>query len=314
MKLSKNELIQLAKLLDKNYSLSQCNEIMNLSLDLSTIDNFNIEKMLLKSIPKKYIIYVTFLIKVVPISSAILYAVEIVDEIDMMKQKLMKQSVYPLFIFVLSFITLLLFSNVVIPELLQSFDEIESNFIITLVYIIQWICIVLCLVLFIIFIIVFIMYFRMKEDKELYYRFFTLDVLKQWHSYMFITFYSILLNKGLSTKDALLCIQQSVQEKLMFHLVYDFNQRLKKGISFDEIISQTTLLSKMSKQYFIIGMYGSNVLDDLNNFLEAQRALWLQQIQYICIGLQVLSYSFVAILMICVYQIMLLPLEMFETM
>ena len=61
-----------------------------------------------------------------------------------------------------------------------------------------------------------------------------------------------------------------------------------------------------------IGIITSSISELLEIFMQQQELIWKKKVKKIGIFIQLLSYSFVAILVLVVYQLMLLPLSMLE--
>ncbi len=288
---------------------------MQLKLDTDSNHEYRMEEVISTIIPKKYVLYFRFFVQVTSVANALLNAIEIVDNIQQLKQMFIKQSMYPLLIFLFSFITLVLFSNYVIPQLLRSFNELEPGFIIYVVYFIQWLCIGGIGLFFVFIICCMVLAHKMNDDEQLYKKWFSkLSVLKEFHSYYFSMFYNVLSLKGMSSMDSLMCMEEVFRKSIIVHLIREIRYELHKGNEFISIIEGSNLLSITCKQYFMLGMLNQSLTSDLKNYLEMQKDIWIKQIKTISIIIQGVSYMFVGILMICVYQIMLLPLEMFGNM
>lgn len=74
---------------------------------------------------------------------------------------------------------------------------------------------------------------------------------------------------------------------------------------------QTCLyLSETFQSYYLIGSHNGDLNSALVAFMDWQQQRWFRLIHKVSIGVQLLSYAFVGVLVISVYQIMLLPLQM----
>ncbi|MEG0824104.1 MAG: type II secretion protein F, partial [Erysipelotrichaceae bacterium] len=66
------------------------------------------------------------------------------------------------------------------------------------------------------------------------------------------------------------------------------------------------------KKLCVIGIQASSFNDILKEYLVLQMNLWNKKIKRISVFIQIVAYSFVGIMVILMYQVMLLPLNMIE--
>ena len=66
--------------------------------------------------------------------------------------------------------------------------------------------------------------------------------------------------------------------------------------------------------YFGIGYRNGNLNDSLLSFQRSCEIKWDKWISIISTIVSIVSYSFVGVLLICVYQIMLIPLDLLNQM
>ncbi len=307
------QLKQLASLLEQGYPLDRCLHLMQYQ-ETKHSNYFEMCDFIKNHVSAQMYVYISFFFEVCSYSEAIQHALAISQTKKSMKQLFLKDALYPICIFFMSFFTLLLFANYVIPQLLESFDTIQNSPLIFAVYIIQYSSIIFLLVLVLGTISWFILKQQLKKDKSCYvYWNQKVPFLQSIQSYYFCLYYDLLSSKGLSSIDCLEGMLLVNEKQMGIHIVQEVKYQLKKGVNFMQCIEHNPFLCSICKQYFMIGILNGNIHSDLQSYLVHQQEIWKRKIKQICMTIQFIAYICIGILMICVYQIMLLPLEMFQT-
>lgn len=253
-----------------------------------------------------------FFIELTSLHEAIQSAISMRNFESQIKGKLIKQTAYPLFIFVFSFVTIYLFSNYIIPQLLNNFEASET-YLFDIVIFIKNISVLLVGVLLIslCFLVLFKYSYKLKIlfcEKTI----FMIPFIKSVVSYYLSSYLIELQSKGLSTKQAFKFLMGMNEKSLLNYVVLGINERLCNGIDLSVCINENRFLSKGFKLHYVIGSSTNNYEKSLNDFCNYQEKRWFQLIKRISTTVQIMSYSLVGVLVICVYQIMLIPLQMLE--
>lgn len=270
-----------------------------------------IEKMILQGQKGKFYEHLSFFLPLTSLPEAIYSAYHMRSFEKDSTSKLTKKSAYPLFIFILSSASIYLFTTFIIPQLLNGFSIETNNILFDFLNVIQWIS-TLAIILLFLFIIVVIILNKNKNLHNWSYcnliRYFSF--VKEYLSYYLSGYLKELRNHGFSSKEAINYMKYMQGEKYLSYLCKDLNEGLNQGKDMQDLIQSSLVLDQNFKLHYAIGVLNTTLDDSLNSYLETIELKWNHMITKISMGIQILSYSFVGILMICVYQIMLLPLEM----
>ncbi len=230
-----------------------------------------------------------------------------------MRDKIIKKCTYPLFILLFSFVTVYLFSEYIIPQLLNNFGEKTSSLFAIVLLIKQTaIIIAVCFKLIIVFIICFIISYRFKIVTIPFICIF-FPLFKDFLAYRLSGYLFELNSTGLSTKECFIFLCKLKQNSSLYYLSMNIAEQLKQGMDLERIIETSSLLSKRFKLCYSIGS-GTNTFEEtLNQFNQISEERFNFYIRYISLAIQIIAYVFVAVLIICVYQIMLIPLNMLES-
>lgn len=258
--------------------------------------------------------HLSFFINITSLADSITCALCLQKFQNNMKSKLLKESMYPVFIFIFAFLTMLFFQGFVIPQLLLSFDTAQSDTstmimitimrFITFAFIIILACIIaLCLCM------------KFKKLPEFFYiRIRRFGITKAFVSYQLAGYCKEMERFGLSTRKIFSFLLQ-VKENYFFHAcVNDIFLSIEQGIDFIEVLESQFDLNEMFCLCYRIGAKSNTLQQTLDDFIKLQEQQFIKQMKRFSMLIQSISYSFVAILVIFVYQIMLVPLQMLETM
>jgi len=306
-----------SQLISKGYSLRHTLQLLNKDdkhLIVAIEKGENIETIIRNSCKGRLGVFVSFFLHTTSVANALNCAIAMYCFEQTLRKKLVKQTAYPLFILVVSFLSVILFSNVIIPQLVQNF-EVKESIVFKIVEVINYVSLSLLLIL----IALICMIALCKFSKRLTYRFGLfairyISVVREWMSYYLSNYLVELDHHGMSTKHAFQFLQDIKDQPLLYIVVKKIYFDLQNGVELMQSIQQTPMISKNFKLHFSIGSSTNTFAETLATYRDLQEKQWMNQIKRISIFVQLLSYSFVGILVICVYQIMLVPLQILERM
>lgn len=306
--------ILLASLLDCGYSIDTCLKIMNIkNIDLKKyIDNgYRIEDVILQGQKGKFYSHLSFFVQFMSLSKAIYCSFQMNEFERNSIKNIYKKCAYPIFIFCISMISIFLFSNYIIPQLIINFENIDRSIFINVVNITKYICIVLIFIFFLVLIIicyakVSFRFYNFLHKKWLYH----IPLFNSYISYFLSGYMKELNNHGLSSLQSFIYLSKLEENRSLSLVVNSINEDLYSGKELNEIIVSNVYLDNDFKMYFGIGYKNGNLNDSLSAYIKSTEIKWERQISTLSLSITVLSYSFVGVLLICVYQIMLIPLDL----
>ena len=310
-------------LLDENRPLEEILKILSQDGNEETIDYLyqnlrkgqTLEKVLQGmsgKIPQQLIFFLHFL----PFAQAIKLSLELTKFEKSLKNRLSSILVYPLSLAAMAFGVLFLFTYFVLPSILATFEglNMENELLVTLIGIMNIICYLILGLTLLIGITYLILKAKNKVlDLWLFLHRFNLDKTnKRYVSYIFARYWQELLKRGLSTKQALEVLVKFQSKPEISFLASQFIQSFSSGKDFKKTVENYYLDSR----FIIISQMGYEV----NSFPQALNEYcglvekWIDnKLHQVSVLVQIFAYGFIGIIVIMVYQAMMMPLSLLET-
>ena len=310
-------------LLEENRPLEEIFNILGQDGNEETIDYLyenlrkgmsleNVLKGLNGKIPQQLVFFLRFL----PFAQAIKLALELTKFEKSLKNRLSSILVYPLSLAAMAFGVLFLFTYFVLPSILATFDglNVENKLLVSLIDSMNIICyLILGLTLLISFIYLILKAKNKILDLWLFLHRFGLDKTnKRYVSYIFARYWQELLKRGLSTKQALEVLVKFQSKPEISFLASQFIQSFSARKDFKKTVGNSYLDSR----FVIISQIGYEV----NSFPQALNEYcglvekWIDnKLHQLSIIVQIIAYGFIGIIVIMVYQAMMMPLSLLET-
>ncbi len=133
-------------------------------------------------------------------------------------------------------------------------------------------------------------------------------------SFLFAGYLLELIHQGVPTYTALQFLENVSEETIFSVLQRRIMHRLEQGTDMLSAIEQESLIHDTCKQSFRIGISTNSLQSMLAVYLKQQELEWGRRLKKSALGIQCVSYIFVGIVVLLVYQIMLIPLSMLEQM
>ena len=309
--------ILFASLLENGYSVDDCLLIMNEKINIKKYmeEGKKLEELILQGQNGVFYDHLSFFIQFMSLSKSIYSAFQIQKFEKESIKMIQKKCTYPIFILCISFISIYLFTNYIIPQLMYSFDQFCENIFIKLVYFIDNVCKFIVILLLILIILYFLSKYSNKFHYYLYkHCLFYVPFYKSYLSYFLSGYMHELNAQGLSSLHSFQYLSKLKQNRSLSYLVKNINRGLYEGNELYQLIVQSKYLDKDFKMYFVIGYRNSNLNDSLSSFQRSCEIKWDKWISIISTIVSIVSYGFVGVLLICVYQIMLIPLDLLNQM
>ena len=231
-----------------------------------------------------------------------------------LKSKWIKRSAYPLFIFVSAFILLFIFTNYLIPMMLESFQQNDRFlFFMWVTGIFRVLCIggvFLCIL------VLFLIWYLYRHKQDMIYlvlhsvRLTRLASL--FVSFLFAGYLLELMKQGIPTYTALHYLENVSKGTLFSVLQKRIMLQLSQGIELLHAIEKEKLIHDACKRTFRIGITTNSLQTMLEVYLKQQEFDWERRLKKSAFFIQCVSYLFVGVIVLLVYQIMLIPLSMLE--
>lgn len=275
-----------------------------------------LEEILVKQGNGRFYEHLQFFLRITSLHTAIDSALRLYDFERTLLVTFVKKAAYPFCMFLFAYVLLLIFSTSIIPQMLNSFDQGEDfQGLLLLIALIQGICRMLALIS----ILGLGMLLYLKHHPHIR----TAWILKSKklcalashvQSYLFSGYMIELLKQGISTRVAFQYLQQVRKDTLFAMLMRRITKRLQEGVDVLTIIEEEVLLNEAFTMSFRIGSSCGTLCAMLQSNLKQQERIWEQLLKKAVIAIQCLAYSFVGIVVLLVYQVMLIPLSMLEQM
>lgn len=287
----------------------------DLNLQRYLEQGMDIKEILLQGHKGSFYEHMRFFLPITSLQEAISSSISMEAFEKNVKQKFMKQTSYPMIIFLFSFVTLYVFSSMIIPQLMQSFDlEHEQSFLRSGVSIMQSFASAFFVI--VLAVLALLLVARIHQgSKIILLRYCRSTTLPQAIcSYRLAGYYAQLIHHGIPTRHAFTFLTQLDQASLMSLCVKQIVAQLEDGKELTEILAENMWISKEFLQCWRIGLHTQDMETALKQYMERQEDVWMIQIKRAGIVIQAVAYGFVGLMVILVYQIMLVPLQILETM
>lgn len=314
--MKESDLLLLITYLKHGYSLQEAlpyfpkaYQLMNQKLE----DGNSFESLLVHYVPKAIKADFCLYIQMMSIESALEAAIDHHTIHHLLQSEIQKKSIYPLFLLGLAFSLLQLFSQFVVPLIFTSFTMMNNND--TLFTYIQWMELICNLTMCLIFIFMIISCLCLHPKIKKYLILTSCRYLKGLRIYISYTFASAilpLLSQGIPTIDMMLHLSnhnilwiRSIARRIHLDLSqgYEFTDSFQQSGYFDHELIQTIER----------GLSLSSLESMITFYIELSKNKLLKLIKQLTLFIQICAYTFIALLVVLVFQIMLLPLSILET-
>lgn len=276
-----------------------------------------IEQFLELYFPKKYCIYLKPFSLLLPfVRSLSLTRGCIYDEKEY-RVNTLKELLYPLLLFVGTWLGLSVFTFLCFPTLISLFHNfsMDSNFLLVIQIVFKGICI--CLFILIICSCILVLLWRNKHCQLIFYDFICKvskhNFIKLYQSSLFARFYKQCIVSGISTKESLQLLQTIEMHPILNLICKTVENDLIKGIQIEKAL-QNNYLDRTLIQYMKVAIYSSTMDEMLNGYIKINEAKMKRSIKRFAKGCQLVSYGCIGFIIIIVYQILILPLTLMAQM
>lgn len=303
----------IADLLDKGYSFKDTLSFLGY-INHPILDELekgtDLKDVLLLYSKGNFGAHLRFFLHITSIQNAIYSSLELCDFEKNLWKKLSRQCSYPMLIFFFSYLTLTFFQNFIIPSLVSNFNSSETVNMLKVLNVLSILSHFLTLGILVIFLTVFLFVFY----KPLRFTIFDIlkkyiNIVKEMVSYILSGYLLQMEKRGLSSRQSFYFLTQLDEYSIIYHVSNDMQLKLTAGLPYDEVIQSSIYLSKRMKQSYLIGMKSLKLCSSLENYMNICEETFYQLMKKTGLFIQFLSYGFVGVMVIAVYQMMLVPLS-----
>lgn len=315
-----NDIKFLSKLIDTKMPIKTCLEIIsssktkNLSKEISNkLDKGDLfEDIIIDYVPLNISKYFEKLIKLLGFNKTIDISLNIIETRKKNIDDVLGKALYPLILMFVSIIALILFDNFGLDSIIQMMSSFIND--LSVIYLFRTIFSIVTKALFIVLIFligVSIAWFGFNKQVLIYCfinKLFNDNIINIYYTNEFINLYTIIINNGYKTKEALDIIKELDNMRICSYIAGKVSENLKEGNDLVNSVDINELDSSLSK-FFMIASYSKDYLSILLNYLDYSKEKVNIFIKKITAYIQGSSYVVIGLIIIFVYQLLFMPMQ-----
>ncbi len=222
----------------------------------------------------------------------------------------LKELFYPFILFVFSFFMILFFDDYILPQM-SAYTGSDHNPLISFLKILYFILFFMILMGFI-----FLVYLnRASLDKKRSWmsKAAGMPLFRQMNSLQFSRILQSLLNKGISTQECFEIMYTMDFNPFIYCSVDHVLKALNHGQTLEKAFESCIFFDSVFIKLTRLGLFSGSLERVLVLYNQTTMNLIREKIHKICIWIQAFSYFGVGIVVMVVYQVLLMPLEMFNS-
>lgn len=314
-KVSKDEIEQLNVLLEQGLDMKTIVSLTFSNADLMLQDLAKGEEfltILTKNQKSTFFETLAILGKRMSLKEAIHCANEVQKGVQDMISHLIKTSIYPMVMFIFGYCMVLFFSLSVFPTM-KMYDADQDLELMLKILQIGYSFLFFLFVLIIIVTLISVI----KQDfgiwliKNILFRF---SFVKEIMTYQFAIIFYHLLNHGLSTAKALEVLLECQHLYSVRIYAKNLKEQLERGQSLSMAIQSIDSFDPLFVRFFELGLYACSLLQLVKLYSDKALLRISYLFKTVALRLQLVAYACIGVLVIVVYQILLAPLNMLQSM
>ena len=266
-------------------------------------------------LPHCYRRYFNNFIRYLPVLESMRISVELATHEEKMKQKMMKDMVYPVVMLFVMFIGMYLFNGFVFPQMMTLMTSFEINvssyyFLRGLIQLLSW----LVTILFVVGMLLWVLFQEPNRKCWLYrvlVKYVPDSLMVQKASAEFARYFLECVRVRISTKQTMKILLDMKEKPLVRLIAQELNDALSKGESF-EVTLHTPFVEHALQQFFQIALHGSNCEKMLEGYLVMNQQRHIKQVRIFTRSVQLSCYGAIGLILLVVYQILMLPMQMLQ--
>ena len=266
-------------------------------------------------LPHCYRRYFNNFIRYLSVLESMRISVELATHEEKMKQKMMKDMVYPIVMLFVMFIGMYLFNGFVFPQMMTLMTSFEINvssyyFLRSLIQLLSW----LVTILFVVGMLFWVVFLEPNRKCWLYrvlVKYVPDSIMVQKASAEFARYFLECVRVRISTIQTMKILLDMKEKPLVRLIAQELNDALSKGESF-EVTLHTPFVEHALQQFFQIALHGSNCEKMLEGYLVMNQQRHIKQVRIFTRSVQLSCYGVIGLILLVVYQILMLPMLMLQ--
>jgi len=275
------------------------------------------EKVLSSYLNKQYNGYFMGFIQYMSLSDTLAAILQITSSEKKQKEELLKGILYPSLLFLGVTVGVLIFNMCVLPVMnaMMANFQYENMKITFIQYCLDYFCKgILCLLLISVITLGYCLHEKhLLRTYHWISKYYPNALLVKYASTQFSRFYLECLKRKIPTKAALSILTQMKQKPLVQDIAIQLDTHLQKGIQMNKAMADTATESGLIR-IFQISLYASNCETMLEGYLHMVQERTSSEIRFFSRIVQGISYSAVGIVIVLVYQVLLMPIQIMQTL
>ena len=312
----------ICSLLDSGLYIKDClavlddNKLINKMIDELVQGNL-ISDIICNYLSKDILVNYKSFIKYLDFNQSLKLSMEVCSYFKQIKQESYKKLIYPISMFLITIVGLILFSNYGYSLMVNMFTSFSLDYR-NLEMIFSFInVLIIILVIFVISIFCCFILFRSEKYQIIIYIILTkyklTFFLKDYYSNQFAFYLMKFNNYGTNTLASLEMINNCNDKAMLKFMAYHVDQLLQSGEKLDNSISNVYIDSKLA-HYIKLSYFNNNLSEMLNIYIQQNKTKQIRFIKKLTIAIQLFSYIAIGLIIIVVYQILFIPLSIISKM
>lgn len=318
--ISIDDLSYISKLIDNNISLHQALELIKNKRNAKMFDKIiayldkgkMIEEVIIEYLPKRIEDYMLPLLKTLSFAESLSLSLEFNEKHSKSENKIIGEIAYPCLLLFVTITVLYLFDLYgmdTIFSLISSFDAdlklFESMRLVfrIIINVIYYGLLIGTLLL--------IIYIQPKRIPLLYVflsKHFPNSLINTYYSEEFISLLLICVNKGYKTKQSLTILKSMKSKPIVSFLAFHMDESLLEGESLKEAVKKNYYDLSLSK-FIKIANYTNEFSKMLDSYVSLARERITRTLKKYTLTIQLVTYSFIGVIVIFIYQILFVPMQ-----
>lgn len=268
-------------------------------------------------LPAQYAGYFSGFIQYMPLKDALSAILQIVSSERKQKEELIKGILYPCLLFLGVNAGVLLFNSCVLPMMIQMMASFQYDA--SAVSMIQNILNLFSSIIFLGILIASVMawYFLRPSQRIKTYHWiaarFPEALIVKCASSQFCRFYLECVKRKVATRESLLILKNLHQKPFVQDIARTLDILLNQGEGITGAVQQAAAESAFVR-IFEIAVYASNCEEMMEGYLDMVQKRTEDEIHHFSRIIQCISYAAVAVVIALVYQVLLMPIQMMQTL
>lgn len=271
-----------------------------------------IESFIANYLPKEIALYLVPLLSRLSFNESLKISLAFYFEEKKSEKTLSKAITYPIVLLFISLTALYLFDMYGLDSILQMLKtfNVDLSFYERLRIVFR----ILVYSFYFSFIIIglLVIYFSSKKRIVLMYLFLSkynlVKTLRVWSCSKFISLFLVCVELGYKTKESLEILKSMTSKPIISFLAFHMDKKLLDGGSLLEASTQEYYDETLSR-FINIASYTNNFTVILDNYLELTKEKLEKKMKRITTSIQLITYGFIGMIIIFIYQILYLPMQ-----